>query len=165
MRQDDPPPSARVRQRRHARRGNPDHRLGSAQGQRALGPLGWGCAAEPARRPAPRPPRAARSGFDWPAPAPVYGKIEEEGGELREAVAAHDADAVAAEAGDLLFACVNLARHLDVDAEAALRGANAKFERRFRAVEAAAHENGEDLAEVGLDRLDALWNAAKRGET
>ena len=109
--------------------------------------------------------RAARVGFDWPDAAPVYGKIEEELGELREALAAQDADAVAAEAGDLLFACVNLARHLKVDAEAALRGANAKFERRFRKVETAVNETGEDLADVGLDRLDQLWNAAKRGET
>ncbi len=64
----------------------------------------------------------------------------------------------------MLFACVNLVRHLNVDAEAALRGGNAKFERRFRVLEAAIRESGEDLASAGLERLDDLWHAAKRGE-
>ena len=109
--------------------------------------------------------RAARVGFDWPEHAPVIGKIEEELGELRAEIDAGGSQArLAEEAGDLLFACVNLLRHLKVDPEAALRAANGKFERRFRAVEAALEAEGRNPAEAGLDALEAHWRAAKAGE-
>ncbi|MGE5147878.1 MAG: nucleoside triphosphate pyrophosphohydrolase, partial [Candidatus Eiseniibacteriota bacterium] len=81
--------------------------------------------------------RAARVGFDWPEAAPVLDKIEEEIGELRAELAGTTRpDGIEQELGDLLFACANLARKLDIDPEAALRGANGRFERRFRAIEA-----------------------------
>jgi len=108
--------------------------------------------------------RAARVGFDWPTAAPVHDKLHEELAELEHAADAGDAHAVAEEIGDLLFACANLSRHYGVDPEAALRAANAKFERRFRAMEDAAGENGEDLAAAGLERLEAMWQAAKARE-
>lgn len=109
--------------------------------------------------------RAAREGFDWPDLGPVVAKIREELAEL-EAEIAHGApeDRLRDEAGDLIFACVNLARHLGVDAEVALRGTNDKFERRFRAVEERLAEAGKTPAESDLDEMDALWNEAKRNE-
>ena len=110
--------------------------------------------------------RAAQVGFDWPAPEPVFDKVDEEVAELREAASsANSADStVAGELGDLLFACVNLARHLGVDPEAALRAANAKFTARFRHVEAALAASGRRADEVGLTELDRLWEEAKRAE-
>ena len=114
---------------------------------------------------------AARVGFDWPASAPVFGKVVEEVDELRDAASSQASGssdmagtAVAEELGDLLFACVNLARHLGVDAEAALRGANAKFTARFHHVEAALAESGRSAEEVGPAELDRLWEDAKRSE-
>jgi nucleoside triphosphate diphosphatase len=105
--------------------------------------------------------RAARVGFDWGALAPVVAKIREELDEVEEATdPAHQAE----EVGDLLFAVANLARHLKVDPEEALRGTNAKFERRFRAVEAAARAAGRDPADCTLDELDAWWDQAKLSE-
>jgi nucleoside triphosphate diphosphatase len=98
--------------------------------------------------------RAARTGFDWPDPSGARAKVDEE---LVEVEAAGD-DERAEEIGDLLFAVVNWARKLDVDAEAALRGANAKFERRFRAMEA---EAGEKFPKLSLDAQEALWQKAK----
>ena len=114
--------------------------------------------------------RAAGVGFDWPDAAPVFAKVLEEVAELREAAAATDASsaaahsAVAEEIGDLLFACVNLARHLGVEPEGALRAANAKFTARFHHVEAALADSGRDAATVGLAELDRLWDEAKRAE-
>lgn len=105
--------------------------------------------------------RSARIGFDWPDPAGPRAKVDEELAELAEAP---DAGAREAEVGDLLFAVVNLARHLDVDAETALRRSNDRFERRFRAVEASLAAAGEDPGTVGLDRLDEHWRAAKAAE-
>jgi ATP diphosphatase len=99
--------------------------------------------------------RAARTGFDWPDPGGARAKIEEE---LAEVEAASDAER-AEEIGDLLFAVVNWARKLDVDAEAALRAANAKFERRFRAME---DEAGEAFPRLSLDQQEALWQAIKQ---
>ena len=109
--------------------------------------------------------RAARVGFDWPSPAPVLDKVQEEIAELREA-AAQDGNraAVAEEAGDLLFAVVNLVRHLGVDAETALRDANAKFERRFRGVEQALAAAGRRAEQAGLDELERHWQAEKARE-
>lgn len=109
--------------------------------------------------------RAARIGFDWSEPAPILAKIEEELGELGAAIAAGEGrDRRAEELGDLLFAVVNLARRLEIDAEEALRAANAKFERRFRAVEERARATGRDPASLGLEALDALWDEVKRDE-
>jgi len=105
--------------------------------------------------------RAARVGFDWPETAQVLDKLVEEAGEL---VAARDtltAAAIADEMGDLLFVMANLARHLGVDPEAALRGTNAKFTRRFGFVEAALQKAGRRCEDATLDEMDALWNAAK----
>ena len=111
--------------------------------------------------------RAARVGFDWPAVEPVFEKVLEEVSELRAAASAAGAlgdPAVADELGDLLFACANLARHLGVDPEAALREANAKFTARFRHVEAALAEAGRHADEVGSAELDRLWETAKRAD-
>lgn len=102
--------------------------------------------------------RAARTGFDWPDAGGPRAKVAEE---LAELDAATTAEAAADELGDLLFAVVNVARHKGIDPEAALRAANAKFERRFRAMEAAA---GQDFAALPLAQKDALWNVAKAGE-
>lgn len=98
--------------------------------------------------------RAARTGFDWPDPSGPRAKIDEE---LAEIEAASPVDR-AEEIGDLLFAVVNWARHLGVDAEDALRAANGKFERRFRAMEAMA---GDQFASLDLDAQEALWQAVK----
>lgn len=102
--------------------------------------------------------RAARTGFDWPDIKGVIAKIEEELQEVREAASLEEHHE---EIGDLLFAVVNLARHLKVDAEVALRAANSKFEARFRAMEAHAAEGFADLT---LDEKEALWQAVKRQE-
>jgi ATP diphosphatase len=102
--------------------------------------------------------RAASVGFDWPTTAAVLEKTDEELGEVAAAIMADDQPAIAEELGDLLFAVANLARHLGVDPEAALRDANAKFTRRFSYVEARAREDGVPLAEAGLQRLDGYWN-------
>ena len=108
--------------------------------------------------------RAARVGFDWPEADQVVDKIAEEARELLEASDTLDRDAVSEEFGDLLFAMANLARHLGIDPEAALRGANAKFTRRFRAIEAALAKQGRHPQESDLAEMDALWNAAKATE-
>lgn len=102
--------------------------------------------------------RAARIGLDWEDADGVVAKLEEEVAELRAARAAGNADAVRAEIGDLLFTCVNLARHLDVDPERALREANGRFERRVRFVEA---HGGTDAARLDAEALDAWWRRAK----
>jgi len=116
--------------------------------------------------------RAARVGFDWESVEPVFDKVGEELEEVREALfAARAAEADAAddahlaeEIGDLLFAAVNLARHADIDAEAALRGANDKFARRFRDVEQRLAGEGLAMAEAGPARIDRQWLAVKSAE-
>ena len=108
--------------------------------------------------------RAARVGFDWPEAGEVLDKIAEESRELVEARDSLGPDKVAEEFGDLLFVMANLARHLDVDPEAALRDANAKFTRRFRAIEAALAAAGRRPQDSDLAEMDALWNAAKASE-
>lgn len=108
--------------------------------------------------------RAATVGFDWPAALPVLDKVREELDEVLQAMADGDADALEDEVGDLLFATVNLARHLKHDPENALRRANRKFERRFRFIEQALRDSGRPIEDCHLDELDALWGEAKRQE-
>jgi len=110
--------------------------------------------------------RASRVGFDWPSIHGVSDKVEEELEELRAEIASNaDSDAVMDEAGDLLFAAVNLVRHAGIDPEAALRQANRKFSRRFRTVERLSKEAGKTVAETELDTLDYYWDRAKELET
>jgi nucleoside triphosphate diphosphatase len=106
--------------------------------------------------------RAAGVGFDWTTPEPILSKLTEEIAELGEAMAAKDREAISDEIGDLIFTVANLARRLRVDPEAATRGANAKFERRFRAMEHSAARSGHDLMALSLDELEVLWTEAKR---
>ncbi|MBX8573311.1 nucleoside triphosphate pyrophosphohydrolase [Pseudomonas cichorii] len=108
--------------------------------------------------------RAAQVGFDWPAALPVVDKVREELDEVLEAMAENDAQGMAEEVGDLLFVVVNLARHLKVDPETALRSANGKFDRRFRFIEQALHQAGRPIEDCTLDEMDALWGEAKRQE-
>mgnify|MGYP000852447827 CR=1 FL=1 len=109
--------------------------------------------------------KASRVGFDWGAVEPILAKIEEEIAELRHEVAVQAApERLADELGDVLFAVANLARHLKLDPEAALRGTNAKFERRFQRIEAWLAEQGRTPAESTLAEMDALWECAKREE-
>jgi MazG family protein len=103
--------------------------------------------------------RAKSVGFDWDEVAPVFDKIQEEIAELT--AEAHDQRRATEELGDLLFAVVNLARHLGVDAELALAGASDRFSDRFRSMEQEAIEAGRGLAEHTLEELDALWERAK----
>jgi ATP diphosphatase len=108
--------------------------------------------------------RAAGVGFDWPAALPVLDKVREELDEVLEAMASGDPAAIGDELGDLLFSVVNLARHLKVDPENALRGANRKFERRFRFIEQALRDTHRPIEDCTLEDLDALWGEAKRQE-
>ncbi|MCZ6586999.1 MAG: nucleoside triphosphate pyrophosphohydrolase [Alphaproteobacteria bacterium] len=106
--------------------------------------------------------RAARVGFDWPDVAPVLEKVLEELGELKSEIdGGGNSERLREEAGDLLFSCVNVLRHVKVDPEAALRSANAKFERRFRAVEAALAAEDRQPRDADLAELEALWQGAK----
>ncbi|MGP0089047.1 MAG: nucleoside triphosphate pyrophosphohydrolase [Xanthobacteraceae bacterium] len=109
--------------------------------------------------------KAAKVGFDWNDPLAVLKKIREEADEIEAEIAAGDAAASAQEVGDLLFAVVNLARHLAADPEAALRQTNAKFERRFASIEGALAALGKSPQDASLAEMDALWNAAKAAET
>lgn len=108
--------------------------------------------------------RAARVGFDWPSTTQVLDKLQEEAAELVAARDSGDKAALTDELGDLLFVVANLARHLDIDPEEALRGANAKFTRRFAAIEAALSEQGRRPEDSTLEEMDALWDAAKAAE-
>lgn len=105
--------------------------------------------------------KAARVGFDWSEAAPILEKIEEEIGELREALANGDSAPIKDEFGDMLFAVVNLGRHLKIDSEAALSGTNEKFRSRFHYVEQALQASGNSLEEATLDEMEALWQQAK----
>ncbi|HET7300609.1 MAG TPA: nucleoside triphosphate pyrophosphohydrolase [Oleiagrimonas sp.] len=109
--------------------------------------------------------RAARTGFDWPDENPVLDKLDEEVAELRaEFTHAPDAERIEDELGDVLFVLVNLARHADVDFARAMRRANAKFERRFRAMETLAAADGKPLDTRTLSEQEALWRQAKQRE-
>jgi tetrapyrrole methylase family protein / MazG family protein len=108
--------------------------------------------------------KAAKAGFDWPGPEPVWDKIGEEMLELREALQTGDAGKIEGEVGDLLFSVVNLSRLLAVDPSVALHGTNGKFERRFREVERRLAAQGLRPSEAGLARMDELWNQIKAEE-
>ncbi len=108
--------------------------------------------------------KAGRVGFDWNDPLAVLAKIREEADEIEAEIAAGNRAEAAAEVGDLLFAVVNLARHLDADPEAVLRTTNRKFERRFGAIEQALAERGKTPAASSLAEMDALWDQAKAAE-
>jgi tetrapyrrole methylase family protein/MazG family protein len=118
----------------------------------------------PLERAAKLQKKAARVGFDWPGPEPVWAKINEELRELRNAVSTSSADAVEDEVGDLLFSVVNLARLLKVDPALALHRTNVKFDRRFREVERRLAREGMHPKDAGLQRMDALWNQVKSEE-
>lgn len=105
--------------------------------------------------------KAAKVGFDWKDAAGPDAKLDEEIAELRAAIRNGDAVAIEEEYGDVLFSLVNLARHLHVDAESALRAATEKFSRRFRAVEARVKAEGKDMKALSLTELDAIWDAVK----
>jgi len=106
--------------------------------------------------------RAARHGFDWPEVGPVFAKVEEELEETREAFQSGDRQHIEEEVGDLLFVAVNLARHLGVDAETALRASNGKFTRRFGHVEQSLKQRNRAMVETSAEELDGLWEEAKR---
>lgn len=113
--------------------------------------------------------RAARVGFDWPDAAPVLDKLNEEMAELSHelvdaARGAGNQDKITEEFGDMMFVYANLARHLKIDPEAALRSANQKFERRFKKIEDYAEEMGQQVNDMSLDEMDRLWDRAKQEE-
>ena len=108
--------------------------------------------------------KASKVGFDWNDPKAVLAKIREETDEIEEALETGDSSAIEDEIGDLLFAVANLARHVKCDPEAAVRRANAKFERRFRYIEARLADSGQRPDDVDLAAMDALWDEAKTRE-
>jgi len=109
--------------------------------------------------------RAARVGFDWPSVAPVFDKVTEELDEVKQEVDSQASqDKIAAEIGDLLFAVCNLARHLNIDPESALRSSNQKFERRFKSIELSARQQDKTLSTMTLDEMEVLYQAVKRQE-
>jgi nucleoside triphosphate diphosphatase len=108
--------------------------------------------------------KASSVGFDWNDPRAVLHKIREEADEIEAALDCGDAEQLAEETGDLLFALVNLARHVGADPDLALRGTNAKFERRFAYIERALQSQGRSLEQASLAEMDALWNEAKQKE-
>jgi len=108
--------------------------------------------------------KASKVGFDWNDPRAVLAKIREEADEIEAEIDAGQKTKAAAEVGDLLFAVVNLARHLDADPEAVLRATNQKFERRFASIERALAARGKTPGEAELAEMDALWDAAKAAE-
>jgi tetrapyrrole methylase family protein/MazG family protein/ATP diphosphatase len=108
--------------------------------------------------------RAAKVGFVWPSIEGVMAKLAEEVAELEVEIAAGDLAGAKDELGDVLFVCANIARHLDIDPEDALRGSNAKFVRRFEFIERALAAAGDAPAAADLARMEALWQAAKAAE-
>jgi ATP diphosphatase len=108
--------------------------------------------------------KAGQVGFDWNDPHAVLAKIREETAEIANALECGDRRAAGEEIGDLLFAAVNLARHLDQDAESLLRSTNRKFEHRFGAIESALARQGRTPTQASLQEMDALWDAAKHEE-
>jgi MazG family protein len=107
--------------------------------------------------------RAARVGFDWQEAAPILAKLDEEVSEFKQELEAdpQDLSRLQDEFGDMLFVMANIARHLKLDPETAIRSTNAKFERRFRYIEQKALENGQKLDDLPLDEMEAYWVASK----
>ena len=105
--------------------------------------------------------KAARVGFDWPSLAPVFDKMREELTELEDAISNGDRANIEEEYGDLIFVMANVARHLNIDPEHALRGTNAKFTRRFQRIEALLAQRGKTPGQSDLEEMDALWDQAK----
>jgi ATP diphosphatase len=108
--------------------------------------------------------KAAKVGFDWPEFMQVIDKIHEELEEVKDASSSGDRDKIEEEIGDLLFSVTNLARHFDIDPERALRRTNAKFERRFKAIEEALKKQDRGLDDASLNEMEELWVAAKMAE-
>ncbi|MES3006225.1 MAG: nucleoside triphosphate pyrophosphohydrolase [Pseudomonadota bacterium] len=108
--------------------------------------------------------RAATVGFDWPAYRPVLDKLQEEISELENEIAADSHERMTEELGDVLFTCVNLARHLRIEPEAALRDSNSKFEKRFRALEKRAAGMSRELATLSVAEMNELWEMVKLSE-
>ena len=109
--------------------------------------------------------RAARVGFDWPDAGAVFAKLDEELAELRHEVDNGGEPArIEDEIGDLLFSVANLARHLGIEPEAAIRGTNARFERRFHHIEETLRADNRTPGDASLDEMDSLWNEAKAGD-
>ena len=107
--------------------------------------------------------RAAQVGFDWDKPAPVLAKVEEEVHELKQAMDQPQHRArLQDEIGDIFFAAINLARHLDINPETALREANNKFEQRFRYIQTTLEEEGQDLETASMEKMEELWGQAKK---
>jgi nucleoside triphosphate diphosphatase len=137
----------------------------AAEGRPASALDGVGAALPALTRAVKIQARAARVGFDWGAPEPIFDKIEEETAELQAALAGSAPQAaVEEELGDLLFAVVNLARHLELDPEAALRKGVRKFERRFRRVETLLAQSGKTPSTATLDEMEERWQHAKAEE-
>jgi len=140
-------------------------RAAAGAGEGAVSALDGVAAALPALMRAEKlQKRAARAGFDWTQPEDISEKLQEETGEVRNAVICNDSDNLEEEIGDLLFVVANLARRLKVDPEAALRRANRKFERRFRAMEALAAAGDTPFDALSLEAQEALWQAVKAQE-
>ena len=108
--------------------------------------------------------KAARVGFDWRGTDEVFHKVDEEIGELREAIASGDKANMHDEIGDLLFTIANIARKLDVNAEEALQSTNRKFTRRFESMESRVHGEGRNIDQLTLEEMDSLWDEAKAAE-
>jgi len=108
--------------------------------------------------------KASRIGFDWDDAGGIFEKMQEESEELKRALGEQDRPKIEEELGDLLFAAVNLSRFLKVDPEIALRKANAKFSRRFRAMEGLARKNGQEFKDLPREEMEAFWDAAKKSE-
>ena len=107
--------------------------------------------------------RAAQVGFDWDKPAPVLAKVEEEVSELKQEMDQPQHHArLQDEIGDIFFAAINLARHLDINPETALREANNKFEQRFRYIQTTLEEEGQDLETASMEKMEELWEQAKK---
>ena len=105
--------------------------------------------------------KAAKTGFDWENADQIFEKLDEETAELRAAIKSGDTANVAEEIGDLLFVVMNLARHLDVEPETALKKTNRKFRKRFKFIEDELKRKGTTLEDASLSEMDALWNQAK----
>jgi len=108
--------------------------------------------------------KASRIGFDWDDAAGIFEKMQEESEELKRALREQDQPKIEEELGDLLFAAVNLSRFLKIDPEIALKKANAKFSRRFRAMEGLARKNGREFKDLAREEMEAFWDAAKKSE-